>query len=546
MSRGPGFAPRVLVLSCPDWPVTASRQPGAVAVVDEERVVAASAQARGEGVRPGQRRRDAIRRCGSLVVLERRLGDERRAFAPVLEVLESFGVPVAVREPGWAAFATRGPARRCGGEAALAAALAALLAELDLPGRWWRIGIGDGAFVATQAAVAETVVPRGAGAAFLARLGVETLGRPELAEVLRNLGITTLGELAALGRDEVVSRFGADGGRAHRLARGLEDEPLAPRPRALDLAVTASLDPPAGGLDAVAFAASALAERLGEQLALSGLACTRLRVEVCTAGGERLGWTWSSEGHLRPAVVAERLRGQLESWSATRGSTAGAGRSDQQADAGEAARDAVARVTLLPEELVADGGRQLELWGRSHSGDEPAARAVARVQRLLGASAAVRPVLAGGRGPGERVRLVPVGDPVPHEVGSSASPPRPPRPGRAAPAGSDPPWPGRLPAPSPAVVAVTPWAVRLLDAAGRPVGVDGRGMLSGAPAALGAAGAPATIAVAAFSGPWPADEKWWEGAGRRRRARLQVVTADGEALLLVLERGSWHVEGVYD
>jgi protein ImuB len=479
-------------------------------------------------------------------VLERRLGDERRAFAPVLEVLESFGTPVASCEPGWAAFATRGPARRCGGEAALVAALSALLADLDLPGRWWRVGIGDGAFVATQAAAVEAIVARGAGATFLAHLEIEALGRPELAEVLRNLGITTLGEFAALGRDEVLARFGVDGGRAHRLAGGHEEAPLTPRPRALDLAVTASLDPPAADLEAVAVVTSGLAERLAERLARSGLACARLRVEVCTVGGDRLACAWSSEGHLRPAVVAERLRERLESWSAIQGPTGRAGGASQPEDVGEVAQGGVERVTLVPEELAPDRGRQLELWGRSHGGDEPAARATARVQKLLGAAAVVRPVLVGGRGPGERVRLVPVGDPVPREAGSSARPLRPALPGSVAPEDPAPPWPGRLPAPSPSIVVGIPRAVRLLDAAGQPIGVDGRGAVSGIPAALGATGAPATVAVAAFCGPWPVDERWWEGAGRRRRARIQVVTADGEALLLVLERGIWHVEGVYD
>ncbi|MHB1597629.1 MAG: hypothetical protein ACYCXY_01830 [Acidimicrobiales bacterium] len=42
------------------------------------------------------------------------------------------------------------------------------------------------------------------------------------------------------------------------------------------------------------------------------------------------------------------------------------------------------------------------------------------------------------------------------------------------------------------------------------------------------------------------DGKWWDGPSRRRRARLQVVTATGEATLLALERGSWSAEGIYD
>jgi protein ImuB len=51
--------------------------------------------------------------------------------------------------------------------------------------------------------------------------------------------------------------------------------------------------------------------------------------------------------------------------------------------------------------------------------------------------------------------------------------------------------------------------------------------------------------VLAFAGPWPVDERWWDGAGRRRRVRLQVL-AERVAYLLVLEHGDWSIEGAYD
>ena len=52
--------------------------------------------------------------------------------------------------------------------------------------------------------------------------------------------------------------------------------------------------------------------------------------------------------------------------------------------------------------------------------------------------------------------------------------------------------------------------------------------------------------VTAWAGPWPADERWWDPAAHRRRARIQVVLADGCAHLLSLEAGSWSVEATYD
>jgi protein ImuB len=39
-------------------------------------------------------------------------------------------------------------------------------------------------------------------------------------------------------------------------------------------------------------------------------------------------------------------------------------------------------------------------------------------------------------------------------------------------------------------------------------------------------------------------ERWW--SVRRRRARVQAVTADGVARLLCAERAQWWVEALYD
>ncbi|MGH3684579.1 MAG: hypothetical protein ACRDSM_05900, partial [Pseudonocardiaceae bacterium] len=44
-----------------------------------------------------------------------------------------------------------------------------------------------------------------------------------------------------------------------------------------------------------------------------------------------------------------------------------------------------------------------------------------------------------------------------------------------------PPWPGRLPAPSPSRVPTRPLPAEVLDDAGRAVGVSGRGQLTGVP-----------------------------------------------------------------
>jgi protein ImuB len=52
--------------------------------------------------------------------------------------------------------------------------------------------------------------------------------------------------------------------------------------------------------------------------------------------------------------------------------------------------------------------------------------------------------------------------------------------------------------------------------------------------------------VTGWTGPWPADERWWDPGASRRRARFQVTTAGGTAYLLAVEGGRWHIEAVYD
>jgi protein ImuB len=75
--------------------------------------------------------------------------------------------------------------------------------------------------------------------------------------------------------------------------------------------------------------------------------------------------------------------------------------------------------------------------------------------------------------------------------------------------------------------------------------VNGRGAASAAPARVSVAGGPPSHVVA-WAGPWPLDERWWDAQAHRRRARWQVVTADGDALLLTLEAGTWSVEAIYE
>jgi protein ImuB len=493
------------------------------------RVVACSVAARGDGVAVGLRRREAQGRCPDLVVVEQDTARDARAFEPVVAAAEVFTPRVEMVRPGVVAFATRGPSRYFGGDRALGVKVAEAVAAISA----CRIGVADGPFAAELAARATgpagngpTVIPPGESAAFLAPFPVAALDRPDLADLLARLGLTTLGDLAALPAATVLGRFGPDGAAAHRLARGLDERPLAVRTPPPDLTVVAELDPPADRVDVAAFTAKAMADQLHQKLTALGLACTRIAIEAETEHGEHQSRLWRHEGALTASAVADRMRWQFDSWLSSGATTAG-----------------ISLLRLIPDEVKPDHGRQLGFWGAGAAADDRAARAMARIQGLLGPEAVVTAVIGGGRDPAGQVRLVPWGDPrQPARPGGPTSAPAPRSTKRTmgAAANEIPPWPGRLPQPAPALVWRRPAPARVQDAEGRPVAISARGEMSATPATLN------MVEVAAWAGPWPTEERWWDGHSSRRRARVQLCLADGTAHLAVLEGGQWWIEATYD
>jgi protein ImuB len=556
------------VVWVPDWPLVAAGvpvdEPAAVFVAN--RVVACTAAARTAGVRRHMRRREAQGRCPSLRVLDHDPDRDARAFEVVVLALEALTPRIEVSRPGRCAFPTRGPSRYFGGDVALAQrAVSLVTAALTPAGRPGasnerilaeetpvapneRIladetpalalvvtaGIADGPFAAGQAARAAyldrergepafRVVEPGGAAAFLAPLPLAALDRPELTDVLLRLGLHDLGDLAALPAADVLGRFGPDGAEAHRLARGLDARPPATTPPPPDLVVSADLDPPAEQVAPAAFVARGLAEELHRRLEARGSACTRIVVTAETEHGERSERVWRHSdthgaGALSAAAIADRVRWQLDGWL--------------NAPIRQRPTAGIVRLEIRPDEVVAADGRQLGFWGGDTGATDRAVRAIARVQGLLGADAVFVPEYAGGRDPGEQLQLVPAGAVDLHRSGVGAEQ------DAAAP------WPGRLPHPSPATVHAAPQPIDVLDRTGRGVVVDGRCEPTAAPARLRVGGR--TRRVTSWAGPWPVDERWWDAERHSRRARFQVVTDDGVARLVVLERGRWSVAATYD
>lgn len=508
---------RTLVAWCPDWPVTAAgfAPDDHVAVLHANRVVAASAIARAAGVLVGQRRRDAESRCPGLVVFARDPTLEARMFEPVVAAVAALAPRVEVIRPGLLAIDARGPSRYFEGEEALCRRIIATShGAMSADGSPVPVcGVADGRFAATMAARQGAIVSAGGNAAFLAPFPVDVLDRADVADLLRRIGITTLGAFAALPASSVLARFGTDAARAHALARGLSDDSSYAERPAIELAVATDFDPPVDRVDLATFAGRSLATELTEQLDRRGLACARLRIEAETEHGESFSRLWRGDEHFGAGAMVERLRWQLDGWLS--GTVA-----EPAPTAG------ITHLVLAADGVVPATNPQLGFWGGPSHTDRRAAQGLDRLRGMLGPDAVFTAILRGGRGPHDRVSLVPWGDPRPER---------------------DPmlPWPGHHPLPAPALVHPTPLAAEVIDIDGRTVAVSARGKPSGAPGSLSVAGGP-WLAIVGWGGPWLADERWWDPRSRHRRARFQVVVEGEAAHLCTVEDGRWRIEATYD
>jgi protein ImuB len=474
---------------------------------------------------------------------------DARAFERVITAVADFCPVVEVVRPGLCVLNARGPARYFGGEETLARKIVGAVTARGVVGH---AGVADGQFAAVLAARAAApdhaavVVPPGGTRSFLAPYPVHILAGSAsswltLAGQLVRLGIKTLGDFAALPARDVASRFGAEGSAAQRVARGAEARRPAVGTAAVDLAVSMEFEPPVLA-EPVVFAAKNLAGQLLAGLAARGLSCIRIQVEVTAESGRSEARLWRHDGLLSALAIAQRVRWQLDGWQSAPGASGaaggfgvtgandGAGVADVAGvtgvTGGEENGGGITRLRLVPDQLVRDEGRQLALWGDDLVRDR-VERAAVRLQAMLGHESVTHPMLAGGRGPGDRVVLVPFGDL------------------REARLPADRPWPSGIPPPAPATVYPAPLPARVIDASGAPVTVTGRAVMSAAPDALTAGTGP-WLAITAWAGPWPVTERWWDSGQASRRARFQLVTGDGIGWLAAIERGHWQIEARYD
>jgi protein ImuB len=302
-----------------------------------QQIGAVSATAEAFGVAPGMRLGEALARCQRLTLIPPDPAGVEERWEQMLIALESIGAAVEPLRPGLACFDARGLLRLHAGAAGVGAPAlvagrglmgsalarqeieAVLTATRRALGAPARFGVAPTRFAAlaaaTRARTRQPLLLTGDAPQvreFLAPMPVELLcdvaGDTELAalpEALQRLGISTLGELAALPRAAVADRFGRPGLRAMKLALG-GDLPL--RPREAGEVVRESLElPESSGGQQLERALGLLIDRLLARRERRG---RTLRVVVLSAVFVERGGTWRQRMTFREAL-SDPLRMRL-------------------------------------------------------------------------------------------------------------------------------------------------------------------------------------------------------------------------------------------
>lgn len=243
--------------------------------------------ARRQGVEPGLTPTQALARCPELEVVRPDAASEVAAGAMLLSRARRMAPVVEASGPGLVLM----DVRTLGRVRDWAGWLQALGAEV--PGLVVRAGLGPTPWVAQLAAEEgrpSRMVKAGEEGAFLAGLPVARVqadaGR---LAVLELWGVRTLGDLAALGRRELVARWGKEGGRLWDRATGRANRPLVPWEEAERWVEGKEFEVPVETVEPLLFVLRRLIELLLGRLQERVLGVAGLKLELGLADGTR--WT---------------------------------------------------------------------------------------------------------------------------------------------------------------------------------------------------------------------------------------------------------------
>jgi protein ImuB len=304
----PGFELRASLRARPRLALV----PAALAPVEgtEPLLGPVTAAAEAAGVKPGMRLGEALAMCPSLTLVEADPAAAEQEWEAIVRRLEDSGFSVEPAGLGCAYFETRGVERLYGGlEQALTRALEAVGSSWDP-----RVGAAERRFAALAAATVARpgqllVVSDEQSPAFLAPhpltlLPLETGRRQEL----QDLGVRTIGGLAALPDASVAERLGADGRRAHGLARGGSKQRIRGRRQPAEIVETLAFPEAVGNELTLRRAFGALLEQVLARPERGGRFIRKIALSARLVGGG----SWRRTATLRdPTTELDRLKAAL-------------------------------------------------------------------------------------------------------------------------------------------------------------------------------------------------------------------------------------------
>ena len=243
-------------------------------------VAAASYEARPYGIRSGMPLYEAQRKCSDLLVVRAEIPTYVDVSVRVLKILQGFTPDVEVYSIDEAFLDVTGSLMLFGGAECIARMIQERIdEELRLT---CSIGIAPNKLLAKLASGMHKpnglrVIREEEVAALLEGLPVQEMWGigPKLATYLHEMGIKTCGQLGRITRDILERRFGLIGTMLYRMARGVDDFPVAPfgaTPDAQSIGHSMTLDQDICSKEEIGRYVLMLAEMVGRRLRSGGYA----------------------------------------------------------------------------------------------------------------------------------------------------------------------------------------------------------------------------------------------------------------------------------
>ncbi len=554
---------RVLALSVRSWPFisrgVSSSSPAVV--VSDRRVVAATPPAMRLGISIGDKAQAALQRSSELEIIAADFEAELRSFERVVGVIEDFCPEVEVFAPGSCGFDMKGPTKYFGGEHLLLEKLSEALCALEfeshvemekwtvdqprgpfasrtcldllpngnglnpLVGTWYCIGVADGIFAAKIASGYGVAVKPGFTREFLRGFPVEIFGEGDDVKTLKGSGIEKVADLISLPRSLVVERFGSFGQRIFDLGSGSDPDKINKRDLPETARLRVELDPPAYLAESVIFSMRKGAADLFGDLDAKGLYPLRMRVVFETETAESISRIWSSNVPISLQFLLSWSRWQIDAWTHP---VSNSGR--------EPPRSGVIYCDIEVLEVSSNPATQLDFDSVVVHPQERVLRSIERARAKLGKGSVTVARSSSGRSPREQFtvfdwQLELFDEPKTRSNSREVVPP----------------WPGKLPDPAPSIVFDPMIPVEVRGRNGNEVVVAASGELSCTPELIiGAKVFAFPQRIVKVLGPWPMTERWWDPSRSRRLARIQVLSDQGVAMIVVIESSKWFLEAIYD